>query len=257
MGFLELNQVTFFYSRQKKPALAGINLTIDKEGITALVGPNGSGKTTLTKLMVRILQPAAGEIRLETRTLNEYSLAEIGRRLGYVFQNPDQQLFCATVAEEIGFGLTHLGWEPEAVRERVDFYLDYFELAAYRKVFPLHLSHGEKQRLAVAAVLANEPGFLILDEPTVGLDVYRKRLLEKYLLKVARLGRGMIVVSHDTAFVKRVADRVVSLESGEIRRDSRQKGNERREGSSGIFGKVAKDAGTVLVSSKGNAGHET
>jgi len=224
-AFLELSRVTFGYPGREKPALADVNLSLDWEGITAIVGPNGSGKTTLTKLMAGILLPAAGQIRLEGRPLKEYSLAEIGRRIGYVFQNPDQQLFCSTVAEEIGFGLKHLGFDPETVRERVEFCLDYFELAGYRHAFPLHLSRGEKQRLAIAAVLASEPRFLILDEPTSGLDAYRKKLLEEYLKKIACSGRGMVLVSHDMAFVERVAERTIFMESGQICRDSGRKGN--------------------------------
>ena len=102
--------------RQQRPVVAGIDLALDRGGITAVVGPNGSGKTTLTRLMVGILRPDDGSIRLENRSLREYSLAEIGRCIGYVFQNPDQQLFCNTVAEEIGFGLQHLGWEREGDR---------------------------------------------------------------------------------------------------------------------------------------------
>ena len=211
--------------RQQRPVVAGIDLALDRGGITAVVGPNGSGKTTLTRLMVGILRPDAGSIRLENRSLQEYSLAEIGRCIGYVFQNPDQQLFCNTVAEEIGFGLQHLGWEREAIGERVEFYLDYFELGAYRHVFPLHLSRGEKQRLAIAAVLAGEPGFLILDEPTAGLDAYRKGLLIACLKKIAGLGRGVVFVSHDAGFVKRVADRVICLENGRIRGDTGQRGD--------------------------------
>ena len=225
MAFLELNQVSFSYRRHQGPAVAGIDLTLDRSGITAVVGPNGSGKTTLTRLMVGILRPAAGSIRLENRSLREYSLAEIGRHIGYVFQNPDRQLFCNTVAEEIGFGLRRHGWEPQAIGERVEFYLDYFELAAYRHVFPLHLSRGEKQRLAIAAVLAGEPGFLILDEPTAGLDAYRKGLLITYLKKIAGLGRGVVFVSHDAGFVQRAADRVICLESGQIRGDTGPRGD--------------------------------
>jgi energy-coupling factor transport system ATP-binding protein len=225
VAFLELSQVSFAYRRRQRPAVSGIDLTLDRGGITAVVGPNGSGKTTLTRLMMGILRPDAGSIRLENRSLREYSLAEIGRRIGYVFQNPDQQLFCNTVAEEIGFGLQHLGREREAIRERVEFYLDYFELAAYRHVFPLHLSRGEKQRLAIAAVLAGEPGFLILDEPTAGLDAYRKGLLIAYLKKIAGLGRGVVFVSHDAGFIKRAADRVICLENGQIRGDAGQGGD--------------------------------
>lgn len=224
MPFLQLSRVAFSYPRKMKPVLTGINLDLDKNMITALVGPNGSGKTTLTKLLIGVLQPSEGEVLLAGRPVAEYSLAEIGRRIGYVFQNPDLQLFCGTVAEEIGFGLVNRGCEPAAVHEKVAFYLDYFDLAACRGVFPLYLSQGEKQRLAIAAVLANEPEFLILDEPTIGLDAYRKKLLADYLKKVARLGRGMILVSHDEPFVDKMAERVVTLASGRIQSDSGRKG---------------------------------
>ncbi len=226
MAFLELSQITFSYSGKRTAVLSEINLSFEKQGITAITGPNGCGKTTLTKVMSGILSPTNGKVYLEDRPLQEYSLAQIGRRIGYVFQNPEQQLFCSTVAEEIGFGPAHLGWEPSAVGERVEFYLNYFELSPYRNAFPLHLSYGEKQRLAIAAVLAGEPEFLILDEPTVGLDVYRKRLLTDYLYKVARLGIGIVVVSHDTKFVGKVAERVIVLEKGQVQRDISSMGND-------------------------------
>ncbi|ATW24912.1 energy-coupling factor ABC transporter ATP-binding protein [Candidatus Formimonas warabiya] len=228
MAFLKLNEVSFSYPRQDRPVLSGIDLALEQEGIAALVGPNGSGKTTLTKLMVGILSPSAGEVYLEERSLRNFSLAQIGRRIGYIFQNPDHQLFCSTVAEEIGFGLKHRGWPLDAITERVKFLLDYFELTPYRKAFPLHLSRGEKQRVAMAAVLAPEPAFLILDEPTVGLDLYRKKLLGDYLKKIARLGRGTLVVSHDHSFVQNTADRVVVLERGRIQGCEKTKGQETR-----------------------------
>lgn len=216
MAFIELRQVSFFYPGKKEPVLDSLSHGFGRDGITAVVGSNGSGKTTLTKVMVGIARPNSGEVCLDSLPLKKYSLAEIGCRIGYVFQNPGVQFFCATVAEEIGFGLRRLGRAPEAVKEKVEFYLDYFELSAYRSVFPLHLSYGEKQRLAVAAVLVNDPDFCILDEPTVGLDVYRKRLLENHLKKVVRLGSGILIVSHDYNFVHRVADRIVRLENGRL-----------------------------------------
>jgi energy-coupling factor transport system ATP-binding protein len=221
MAFIELSQVTFSYGK-KKPAVKNINLALDKRGITAIVGPNGSGKTTLTKLIMGILQPNEGIIRLQGRLIAEYTLAEIGRCIGYVFQNPDLQLFCTTVAEEIGFGLVNQGCDPAIVTKKVDFYLKYFELAVYRNVFPLHLSQGEKQRLAIAAVLANDPEFLILDEPTIGLDAYHKGLLGSILHQAVGLDKGILLVSHDEVFVNKLAERIISMQNGVIQSDCRK-----------------------------------
>lgn len=228
-AFLELKQIGFSYPGKRLAVLSEINLSFEREGITAIIGPNGCGKTTLTKVMTGILPPSSGKVYLEGRCLQEYSLAQVGRHIGYVFQNPDQQLFCSSVAEEIGFGLSHRGMAPSAIREKVDYYLDYFELSSYRQVFPMNLSYGEKQRLVIAAVLASEPGFLILDEPTAGLDAYRKKLLAEQLYKVARLGNGIVMVSHDTAFVNQVAGRVIVLGNGRVQRDSAARGNDEDE----------------------------
>lgn len=222
MAYLELSGVRYCYPRHKKTVLHDIEFSLEKDEVIALTGSNGCGKTTLAKLILGILRPAKGQITLEGLPLSRYSLAGTGRRIGYVFQNPDQQFFCTTVFEEIGFGLTNLGYGPEAVREKADYYLDYFELSAYQDVYPLHLSQGEKKRLAIAAVLACETEFLILDEPTVGLDAYRKKLLLEYLHKIIALGRGMMLISHDTKFVEKVASRFVELENGRIQRDCRQ-----------------------------------
>ena len=225
MPLLELSQVNFHYPKQEKLILDNINLEIDQERVTAVIGPNGSGKTTLSKVMIGVLQATGGQILLQGSAVGEYSLAQIGRLIGYVFQNPDLQLFCGTVAEEIGFGLINQGYEAELVKERVDFYLEYFHLAEYRQAFPLHLSQGEKQRVAIASVLAAEPEFMILDEPTVGLDAYRKKILAAYLQKIARSGRGMILISHDMIFVNRLADRIIQMEKGCIVGDSDWKGD--------------------------------
>ncbi len=225
MHFLELSQVNFHYPKQEKLALDNINLEIEQKSITAVIGPNGSGKTTLSKVMIGVFPATGGKILLQGDPVSELSLAEIGRSIGYVFQNPDLQLFCGTVAEEIGFGLINRGCEPDRVKEKVDFYLDYFQLAEYRNAFPLHLSQGEKQRVAIASVLAAEPEFLILDEPTIGLDTYRKKILEGYLQKIACSGRGMVLISHDMSFVNRLADRVIQMENGHIVDDGDWKGN--------------------------------
>lgn len=220
MAFFALNHVFFSYPGHDRIVLADVTLDFQQSEVAAVTGPNGSGKTTLTRLMIGVLHPSKGTICLDGFPLAGYTLGEIGRRVGYVFQNPDLQFFCGTAAEEIGFGLANQGCKAEAVEEKVKYYLDYFELSNYHDVFPLHLSHGEKRRLAIASVLATEPLFLILDEPTTGLDAYRKKSLEDILKKITGSGIGMILISHDMPFVNRVAGRIITLEKGRIKWDS-------------------------------------
>ncbi|AGK99893.1 energy-coupling factor ABC transporter ATP-binding protein [Desulfoscipio gibsoniae] len=216
MAFIEMVQVSFKYPGQKKTLLHDINLSIRKDGITALTGPNGTGKTTLSKLMVGILVPSTGYITLKGQKMSGMTLAQIGRWVGYVFQNPEKQLFCPTVAEEISFGLQNLELPGHEVQRLVKESLAYFELEHLAQSFPLQLSQGEKRRLAIAAVLALEPELLVLDEPTTGLDAYRKHLLGECLDKIVTSERGVFMISHDNNFIKKYASRIIKLENGRL-----------------------------------------
>ncbi|WP_031517330.1 energy-coupling factor ABC transporter ATP-binding protein [Desulfofalx alkaliphila] len=216
MAFIEMVDVSFKYPRQKKLLLNNINLNIDKRGITVLTGANGSGKTTISKLMVGVLEPTSGYITLNGQRISTMTLAQIGRIVGYVFQNPDRQFFCPTVAEEIGFGLQNQGLPDHQVQRLVNENLSYFELEHLAQSFPTQLSMGEKRRLAIAATLALEPELIILDEPTTGLDAYRKQLLGNCLEKILATGRGVFMVSHDKSFINKYATRIISLERGRL-----------------------------------------
>ena len=141
--------------------LHSLSFTIEEGEAVALMGPNGSGKTTLGKLLVGILKPSAGQILLEGSDLAELSLAEIGAKVGYIFQNPEKQIFTPSVEEEIAFGLRFRGYDEAETRRRVNDMLAYFELTHCAGQFPYNLSQGEKQRY-IAAVLALEPRFIIL-----------------------------------------------------------------------------------------------
>ncbi|OPX86459.1 MAG: Energy-coupling factor transporter ATP-binding protein EcfA1 [Pelotomaculum sp. PtaB.Bin104] len=216
MAFMDLVNVSYSYPGQKKTILRDINLSIWNKGCIAVAGSNGCGKTTLSKLLIGILTPVTGFVNLNGQPLASLTLPQIGRRIGYVFQNPDRQFFCATVEEEISFGLQNLGLPADRVLQKVMAILDYFELTRYARTFPLALSAGEKRRLAIAAVLALEPELLVLDEPTAGLDPYRKRLLGDYLEKLITANRGVVLISHDQRFMDRYANRLIRLEEGQI-----------------------------------------
>ena len=195
--------------------LDGISLVL-ADGLTAVTGPNGSGKTTLGKLLAGILKPCSGVVEIFGTDTRKMSLGEIGRRVGYLFQEPERQIFAPTVAEELSFVFEIHGLPGDEIEARVDAILERFDLSRLRDSFPFTLSRGEKQRLALAAVLINRPDYLILDEPTTGLDVKRKAELLGLVREMLDDGVGMLIISHDRSFVHRHASRGIEIVGGEI-----------------------------------------
>lgn len=222
LNFIKLRNVSFGYVKDKK-VIRNINININVEDITCIIGPNGSGKTTLGKLMVGILEPDLGDIYLFSRDITAMSLGQIGQKIGYLFQNPERQLFSNTVEDEIRFILEIRGFDKEYIENKVKSLLDLFQLNHIKASFPLRLSQGEKQRLALAAILANEPEYLILDEPTKGLDMKRRNTLIQTLKDLHSRGIGMTIITHDYAFVDQISNRILKMYEGEIIEDKRDK----------------------------------
>ena len=220
LGFIELKNLSFEYIKGKE-IIKNINVNIDTKDITCIAGPNGSGKTTLGKLMVGILKPGSGEIYLFGENMAKMSLGQIGRKIGYLFQNPEKQFFSNTVEDEIKFILEIKGLNKEYIEAKVKLLLNLFQLNHIRTSFPLKLSQGEKQRLALAAILANEPKYLILDEPTKGLDIGLRNSLIQILKNLYDKGIGMTVMTHDYTFIDQVSDRILTMHRGEIVEDKR------------------------------------
>ncbi|MCL1827873.1 MAG: energy-coupling factor ABC transporter ATP-binding protein [Oscillospiraceae bacterium] len=203
-----IENVTYRYPGSAKPVLSGFSAYFDRGEIVAVRGKNGIGKTTLTKLLTGMLRPQTGRILINGADISGMDLFEIGQKIGYVFQNPNRQLFRDTVYNETAYGLKNMGLNNEQTERRATRYLDYFGLASYRDDYPGKLSFGEKQRLALAAVLALGTDYLVLDEPTAGLDVYRRRELGDMLKNLRRdTDCGVVFVSHEADFIARTADR--------------------------------------------------
>jgi energy-coupling factor transport system ATP-binding protein len=200
--------------------LKNINLDFPGKGFVSLTGPNGSGKTTLGKVITGILPFQTGEVVIEGQNLKSMALPQIGRKIGYLFQNPDKQIFAPTVLEELAFGMKFKNCSEEEIRKRTDEMLDIFDLRSIKDSTSYFLSQGEKQRLAIAAVLLNDPEFLILDEPTTGLDVKRKEDLSTYLDRIMDKV-GILMISHDNAFINRHSDRIIKLVEGRVVYDKR------------------------------------
>jgi energy-coupling factor transport system ATP-binding protein len=212
---LELRDVRFSYG-DGVAALDGVSLRIDAGELVAVIGQNGSGKTTLAKHLNGLLAPDAGCVRLTGTDLRELRLGAIARSVGYVFQDPDHQLFCATVEEEVAWGVRHLGIDARAVEERVARALDVCALGDRRGDDPFLLRKGERQRLAVASILALEPKVLILDEPTTGLDHREQLAILDLLGRLHATGTAVVVITHAPWLVAERATRAVLLAHGRI-----------------------------------------
>ncbi|WP_297437184.1 energy-coupling factor ABC transporter ATP-binding protein [Thermococcus sp.] len=195
-------------------ALKGINFTMENE-IVALVGPNGSGKTTLAKHLNGLLKPNRGRVTVDGLDTRESTVAEISRKVGYVFQNPENMFFEETVYKEVSFGPRNLGLGEEEIDGRVEWALKAVNLEGYEERTPYSLSGGEKQRLAIACILAMRPRYIILDEPTTGLDAKSTRSVVEVIERLHSEGHGILLITHDMELVLEVASRVVLLFEGE------------------------------------------
>lgn len=214
---IEIVNVGFQYAGAEKIALKNISLSIHKGEVIAIVGHNGSGKSTLCKMLNALLIPAEGTVTVDGMdTRDEKNLLEIRRRVGMVFQNPDNQLVTTIVEEDVGFGPENLGVPPAEIRVRVDAALNEVEMSAYAEKASHALSGGQKQRVAIAGLLAMQPEVLVLDEATAMLD---PRGREEVLSTVKKLNqeRGMTVVMI-TQFMEEAlgADRVFVLSEGRL-----------------------------------------
>ena len=197
-------------------ALRDVGVTIGAGEFIALIGQNGSGKTTLAKHLNGLLQAESGVVRLDGTDLATLPLERVAREVGYVFQNPDHQLFAATVAEEVAFGPRNFGLDGAALAARVDETLAAVGLAAVRDEDPFLLRKGDRQRLAVATVLAMAPRVLILDEPTAGLDYPQQRVMLELLARLRAAGTTIIVITHSPWVVVEYAERALLMRGGEL-----------------------------------------
>lgn len=214
---LEVSGLAFAYPDGHQ-ALFGIELTIAPGERVAVIGPNGAGKTTLLLHLNGILGAAAGgtgtgTVRVGGLLLERRSLAEIRRRVGIVFQDPDDQLFLPTVERDVAFGPANMDLSDAEVGRRVTDALERVGMSEVRHRHPAHLSFGQKRRVAIAGVLATDPQLLVLDEPSSNLDPAARRELAEV---VRSLDQAVLMVTHDLPYAAQLCSRCLVLDGGRI-----------------------------------------
>ncbi len=230
--FIKVEDLSFTYDEEdtkvKHYVLKNINLEIEKGSFVCVLGHNGSGKSTFAKLLNLILTPDKGKIYIDgsdiTRSdLTEDELFEIRRKVGMVFQNPDNQLVATIVEEDVAFGPENLGIEPGEIRKRVDYALETVGMTKYALHAPHRLSGGQKQRVAIAGIIAMEPECIIFDESTAMLDPQGRKEVMNTIIKLNR--ESGITVLHITHNMEEaaLADRVIVIDEGELYLDGTPK----------------------------------
>ncbi|MEM2417003.1 MAG: energy-coupling factor transporter ATPase [Nitrososphaerota archaeon] len=212
---IEVQNVSYIYPNGFK-ALENINLTIYEKDYIAIIGQNGSGKTTLAKHFNGILKPTNGKVLVYGMDTKKTSISEIAKKVGYCFQNPDHQIFSNTVEEEIMFGLKQIGLSKKEIEKKVSEILKIVGLEEYRYEDPSFLGKGQRQRLAVASILALEPKILVVDEPTTGQDYAMIKDLMNLLTHLNNIGNTIIIITHDMEIAAEYAKRIIIMRNGRI-----------------------------------------
>jgi energy-coupling factor transport system ATP-binding protein len=197
-------------------ALRDVSLAIPAGEAVAVVGQNGAGKTTLVKHLNGLLRPSAGSVQVGDWDTRDHTTAQLAARVGYVFQNPDEQLFQQTVRAEVAFGPKNLGWEAERVEAGVEAALAAVRLQAEAVRHPYDLSPGGRKRVALASVLAMDTPIVVLDEPTTGQDYAGMELVGRLVDGLRGRGKTVITITHDMDFCAEHFGRVVALAEGQV-----------------------------------------
>lgn len=212
---ISLEKVSFAYL-PATPVLLDISLTISAGERVALLGRNGCGKTTLARHLNGLLQPSRGQVRIGDWDTRTKPVAELARRVGLLFQNPDDQLFKQNLWDEVAFGAINLGYPAARVDELVAQALGWLGLADLRDANPYDLGYSQRKLVALASVIAMDTPILVLDEPTAGLDGAESALFVETLMNLGNAGKTMITISHDMDFVAEQFPRVVCMDVGRV-----------------------------------------
>ena len=218
---IQVDNLEYAYSPREPMMLKGIDLFIGRGEMVALIGQNGSGKTTLLRQLNGLSKPTRGKVVVAGFDTRKTRVSEMARHIGYLFQNPDHQIFCQTVSEEIEFGMRNIGLPEEEIKARANETASLLGLSGKMRSHPFSLSRGERQRAALAGVLAVKPEVLVLDEPTTGQDYRECVKIMDIVTALNKTGVTVLMVSHDMEIVCDYTERAVMLHDGMVIGDGR------------------------------------
>lgn len=229
MAIIEVKELSYTYPSFAESTLTNLNLTIERGDLVLLTGPSGCGKTTLCRCLNGLIPhfyggELKGEVIVSNLSVKDYSISELAQHVGFVFQNPENQLFALSVEKDVAFGLENLAMPRNEIRKNVDWAMDLMGISSLRESAPFELSGGQQQRVAIACILAMKPEVIILDEPTSFLDpVTAWKLFEIISVLNKELGLTTILVEHRLDLLSTYVKRIIVMDKGEVRIDGSPK----------------------------------
>ena len=215
MSKIEIKNFYFSYEKQGSPVLKNLEFNINEGEFLAVIGHNGSGKSTFAKILNGLLEPTVGDVLVDRLSVKDKkAVNEIRRKVGVVFQNPDNQIIASIVEDDVAFGPENVGVKREEIEERINYALSAVNMQDFKKRTPSRLSGGQKQRIAIAGVLAIKPEVLVLDESTAMLDPRGRKEIINIVKDLNKRGMTVILITHYMEEVVN-ADRVIVLDKGE------------------------------------------
>jgi len=213
---IAVENLEYVYQPHNIKAIKGLSFTVRWGEFVGIIGQNGAGKTTVLKNILGLLRPTSGRIIVDGVDTRQTTVADLSTRVGFVLQNPDQQLFAQTVEDEIAFGPRNLMLSDDEVHERVEKAITFIGLEGFRDEFPPALAKGDRANVVIASVLAMQPDILILDEPTTGQDYKGCHQIMQIARRLHEEGRTILVVTHHMALIAEYTERTIALCQGEI-----------------------------------------
>ncbi len=224
-SIIDVKDLYYTYPNFAEPTLSGVSLTIPRGDFVLLTGPSGCGKTTLCRCLIGLIPHfyggvLTGDVVVANLSVKDHSISELAQHVGFVFQNPENQLFALSVEKDVAFGLENLAKPRAEIRKNVDWAMDLMGIGGLRDAAPFELSGGQKQRVAVASVLAMKPDVMVLDEPTSFLDpVTAKRLFDVIKNLNDELGLTVVLVEHRLSLLSAYVKRIIVMDEGQVRLD--------------------------------------